>query len=266
LPDASDQSEPEPEPELDRESASSPSGGRGAEGNGGGQSSDQLPAASDQPESEPSLDPFALRERHLLPVQNRALRSVKRSLVEAQNQALEDLRLVDGWEPDESIVRGEISDALAVLARESMVAGFAAAAEMMDTTETPQPDNVDAGDPSSEFAGALIEAARGSVVRSRGAGAGHREIASALSRVFRSWRTDEAERRVQFASRAAYHIGVTAALADLAATDLEVIASGRPCRECPANKGPWAIADGLPSGTMMPPARIECACVIVPSR
>jgi hypothetical protein len=84
--------------------------------------------------------------------------------------------------------------------------------------------------------------------------------------VFRSWRTDEAERRVQFASRAAYHIGVTAALADLGATDLEVIPSGRPCRECPANKGSWAIADGLLSGTEMPPSRIDCACAIIPSR
>ncbi|MEA3509837.1 MAG: hypothetical protein U9R51_00230, partial [Actinomycetota bacterium] len=218
------------------------------------------------PESEPSLDPFALRERHLLPVQNRALRSVKRSLVEAQNQALEDLRLVEGWEPDENIVAVEVAEALAVLARESMVAGFAAAAEMMDTTETPQPDSVDPGDPSSEFGKALIEAAQGSVARSRGAGAGHREVASALSRVFRSWRTDEAERRVQFASRSAYHIGVTAALADLGATVLEVVPSGRPCVECPANRDPWSIGDGLPSGTVMPPSRIDCACAVVPSR
>jgi hypothetical protein len=163
-------------------------------------------------------------------------------------------------------VADEVSQALSLLARESMVAGFAAAAEMMDTTETPQPDNVDPGDSSVEFGTALVDAAQGAVARSRGAGAGHREIASALSRVFRSWRTDEAERRVQFASRAAYHIGVTAALADLGATDLEVIPSGRPCRECPANKGSWAIADGLLSGTEMPPSRIDCACAIIPSR
>ncbi|MCJ7779995.1 MAG: hypothetical protein MUQ27_04150, partial [Acidimicrobiia bacterium] len=88
---------------------------------------------------------------------------------------------------------------------------------------------------------------------------------SSLSRVFRSWRTDEAERRVQFASRGAYHIGVAAALADLGATDLAVTSSERPCRECPANKGSWTIGDGLPAGTTMPPARLECACTIVPS-
>ena len=252
--------------DSDLESPSSLLGEGVAEGDGGGQTVPSEDAATEESEPEPSLDPFALRERHLLRVQNRALRSVKRSLVEAQNRALEDLRLIDGWEPDEGLLTGEIPGALSVLARESMVAGFAAAAEMMDTAETPQPDNVDPGDPSSEFTGALIEAAQGSVTRSRGAGAGHREVASALSRVFRSWRTDEAERRVQFASRAAYHIGVTAALADLGATEFEVIPSGRPCRECPANKGSWAITDGLPSGTVMPPSRIECACVIVSSR
>jgi hypothetical protein len=260
LPAAGDQ----PEPATDESvPASSEDDGEDSEG-------DQPLVAGDQPEPdldpEPSLDPFAVRERHLLSVQNRALRSVKRSLVEAQNQALEDLRLVDGWEPDERIVAGEVFDALGVLARESMVAGFAAAAEMMDAPETPQPDNADPGDLSSEFAAALVEAAQSSVARSRGVGAGHRETASGLSRVFRSWRTDEAERRVQFASRTAYHIGVAAALADLGATDLDVVVSGRPCMECPANKGSWAIADGLPSGTMMPPARLECVCTIVPSR
>ncbi|MEA3503224.1 MAG: hypothetical protein U9R47_10645, partial [Actinomycetota bacterium] len=193
------------------------------------------------------------------------LRSVKRSLVEAQNQALENLRLIDGWEPDAAIVNGEVSVALTALARESMVAGFAAAAEMMGADESPQPADVEPGDPSIEFADALLEATKSSVERSRDSRAGNRETAASLSRVFRSWRTDEAERRVQFASRSAYHVGIAAALADLGATDLTVAPSGRPCLECPANKGPWAITDGLPSGTLMPPARLECACTIVPS-
>ncbi len=262
LPTAGDQ--PEPEPESDRSSSSSPPGGGVAEGDGGGQ---VVPSESaEAQESEPSIDPIALRDRHLLPVQNRALRSIKRRLVEAQNQALENLRLIEGWEPDATIVDGEVSEALTTLARESMVAGFAAAAEMMGTNESPQPADVEPGDPSAEFAGALVAAVQSTVARSRESGAGHRETASSLSRVFRSWRTDEAERRVQFASRAAYHIGVVAALADLGATDLTVASSGRPCRECPANKSPWKITDAIPDGTMMPPARLECACTIVPSR
>ena len=215
--------------------------------------------------SETAVDPFALRERLLLPVQNRALRTVKRHLVEAQNRSLEDLRLIEGWEPDASIVSEEVVEALVVLARESMVAGFAAAAEMTDADRTPQPDGVEPGDPSVEFGAALVEAAQGSIARSRESGAGHRETGSSLSRVFRSWRTDDAERRVQFASRAAYHVGLTAALAELGAKDVAVVVSGRPCPECPENRGPWTISDGPPAGTALPPARLECTCTIVPS-
>jgi hypothetical protein len=190
---------------------------------------------------------------------------VKRHLVEAQNRALESLRLTDGWEPDSSIVSDEVVEALVVLARESMVAGFAAAAEMTGADKTPQPDVVDEEDPSVEFGAALVEAAQASVGRSRESGAGHRETGSSLSRVFRSWRTDDAERRVQFASRASYHLGLTAALAELGTKDVAVVASGRPCPECPENKGPWTIGDGPPAGTALPPARLECACTIVPS-
>lgn len=212
----------------------------------------------------PSTDPFALRERLLLPVQNRALRTVKRHLVEAQNRALEDLRLTDGWEPDASIVSDGVVEALVGLARESMVEGFAAAAEMIGADETPQPEDIEPEDASADFAEALVEAARTSVARSREAGAGHRETGASLSRVFRAWRTDDAERRVQFASRSAYHAGVMAALAELGSMDLAVATSGRPCRECPANKGPWRFGEAPPIGTTVPPARLDCACTIVP--
>ena len=225
------------------------------------------PAPSEDTGSSPGgdLDAFALRERLLLPVQNRALRTVKRHLVEAQNRALEDLRLTDGWEPDASIVSDEVVEALRVLAQESVVAGFTAAAEMTGTAQTPQPDNVEIGDSSVEFTAALVDAVQGSVARSRETAAGHRETGASLSRVFRSWRTDDAERRVRFASRTAYHAGVTAALAHLGSAEVAVIASGHPCADCPATKGPWSISAGPPSGTMMPPARVECACTIVPS-
>ena len=45
---------------------------------------------------------FELRERLLLPITNRVLRDVKRQLTEAQNLALEQLRLNEGaWQPDQ---------------------------------------------------------------------------------------------------------------------------------------------------------------------
>ncbi len=224
------------------------------------------PKAVAAPAPTTDLDPFELRERLLLPVQNRALRTVKRHLVEAQNRSLEDLRLTEGWEPDGSIVADEVFESLAVLTHESMVAGFTAAAEMLGTIETPQPDAATAPDLSEDFATALLEATQASIARSRASGAGQRETGASLSRVFRSWRTDDAERRVRFASRSAYHVGVTAALADLGVTEAAVAESGRACPECPANKGPWRIGDGPPAGTSAPPARLECACTVVPSR
>lgn len=273
---------PEYEPSVESSRASDSSSQRGgaAEGDGGGRTPDveedpeskpQPPVSVPTPDDERSplpgltVDPFGLRERLLLPAQNRALRIIKRHLVEAQNRALENLRLTAGWEPDASIVSEEVIDALLVLARESMVAGFAAAAEMTGSGQTPQPDAVEPGDPSVEFGAALIEATQASIARSRDSGAGQRETGSSLSRVFRSWRTDDAERRVQFASRAAYHRGLTAALEELGSNDVTVIVSGRPCPECPGNKGPWTISEGLPGDTAMPPARLECACTIVPS-
>ena len=215
--------------------------------------------------AESGPDPFELRDRLLLPVQNRALRMVKRQLVEAQNQALEDLRLTDGWEPDEAIISNEAVESLTRLSRESMVAGFAAAAELMGADVTPQPEHIALDDHADAFVGELVAAARSSLVRSREAGAGHRETSSALSRVFRAWRTDEAERRVRYASYGAYHAGLAAALADLGAARIEVKPSGRPCAECPATAGPWPISEAPPGGTLMPPARLTCACTIVPS-
>lgn len=223
------------------------------------------PAEDPVPSRADDLDAFALRERLLLPVQNRALRTVKRHLVEAQNRALEDLRLTDGWEPDDSIVSDEVVGALRILAQESLVAGFTAAAEMTGSEQTPQPGNVAPGDPSVDFGAALIEAVQASVDRSRKTAAGHRETGASLSRVFRSWRTDDAERRVRFASRVAYNEGVTAALDALGYPEVVVTASGHPCADCPATKGPWLISAGPPSGTKLPPARVECACTIVPS-
>jgi hypothetical protein len=229
--------------------------------------SERAPAAATEPAHarDDGLDAFALRERLLLPVQNRALRTVKRHLVEAQNRALEDLRLTEEWEPDESIVSDEVVEAFRVLAQESLVAGFTAAAEMTGTAQTPQPDGIAPGDPSVDFAAALVAAVRASVHRSRETAAGQRETGASLSRVFRSWRTDDAERRVRYSSRVAYHDGVTAALEALGVSEVAVVVSGHPCADCPATKGPWSISAGPPRGTKMPPARVECACTIVPS-
>ena len=49
----------------------------------------------------PDVDPDQMRERLLLPLQNRAHREVKRQLTEQQNLALEQFRVTGAdWNPD----------------------------------------------------------------------------------------------------------------------------------------------------------------------
>ncbi len=277
--------EPEPKPgaldDLFAELRHSPGGGRQVESDNGERREEAVigsaavvtvseePAESSDAAADPplvagdSLDPFALRDRLLLPVQNRALRLVKRQFVAAQNRALEELRLDPEWIPQRDLVNGEISDALVDLTSESTGAGFAAAGELLGRTDPPRPE-LDSEDPTEEFIGTFIEAAGLSLERSRSAGAGKRETASSLSRVFRAWRTDDAERRVRFLSHTAYHGGVLAALLAMDCERVLVSPSGRSCVDHGVGTAPWQIFDGPPAGTLVPPASLECSCTIVP--
>jgi len=230
-----------------------------AEGNGA-----RVETRASQLATRDSIDPFALRDRLLLPVQNRALRLVKRQLVSAQNRALEHLRLDEAWTPDISLVDGEIGGVLVSVAEESMAAGFAAAAELLGRSDAPQPE-IHVDDPTVEFTTVFVEAAALSLERSRSAGAGKRETASSLSRVFRAWRTDDAERRVRFISRRAYQQGVLDGLQAMDCHQVSVIPSNRSCVDCGQGSGPWPIADGPPPGTLIPPASLECSCTVVPA-
>ena len=112
----------------------------------------------------------------LIPVQNAALRTIKRQLVDLQNDALEHLRTEDAWEPDE-----EFTDRFSEPFSELAVAIT---------------DDGDDGGAASVFATDLYDAVSNAVVGAREAGSGDRAIAAATSKVFRTWRSDEAERRV----------------------------------------------------------------------
>ena len=109
-----------------------------------------------------------------IPMQNDALRSIKRSLVELQNETLEHLRTDPAWVPLESFMDrftpafGELADAV----------------------------GSEPGDLGEAFAADLSDAVSSAIERTRGAGGGDREVAAAASKVFRMWRSDEAERRV----------------------------------------------------------------------
>lgn len=112
----------------------------------------------------------------LVPMQNAALRDIKRSLVDLQNDTLEHLRTDDDWLPPKKYANkfGE------------------AFASMADAIGTHDKDGREAAAFQDDLLGALVSA----IEKSRDSGAGSRAVAAAASKVFRTWRSDEAERRV----------------------------------------------------------------------
>ncbi len=211
------------------------------------------------------VDAFAVRDRRLLPIQNQVLRTVKRDLVELQNRALEELRMDDGWEPTVDDIAAGLSGVVADVPGEAELAGAAGAAELVGAAMTPEIATTAASDPAAAFAAALHEAVAASLRRSRGAGAGTREVAASVSKVFRAWRTDEAERRVRTLAYEAYHRGLLAGLAALGVDHVEVVSAGLSCGRCPAGMGPWSPGGSPPKGTVVPPAEPSCGCTVVPA-
>ena len=210
---------------------------------------------------------LAIRERLLLPAHNRALRTVKRGLVDLQNLALEDLRVDGGWEPNGDFVAGAFDETIDALSRESIVAGYAAAAELTGARESPQPEQPDLDNPVTEFTSGLRDVLQTQIVKSRASGAGPREVASAISKVFRAWRTDEAERRLQAVSYRAYHAGLLAGLSALGVAEAVSVIVGIPCEWCPSNAGsPWPPGEALPEGTGLPPVLPTCQCTLAPAK
>lgn len=112
----------------------------------------------------------------LIPFQNAALKDIKRTLVELQNDALEHLRTDVGWVPKRAFTN-------------KFKAPFAELAKKITH------DKEDGG-AAKEFGADLFDAVTGALAKARQSGAGDRQVASSVSRVFRMWRADEAERRV----------------------------------------------------------------------
>jgi hypothetical protein len=114
-------------------------------------------------------------------------------------------------------------------------------------------------------AAALGDAIGDALERTRASGGGARERSSAVGRVFRAWRTDEAERRVRRVAAASYHRGLLGGLAALGVVEVAAVELGVPCGRCPAGRGAtWAPGAALPAGTEIPPATSSCSATIVP--
>jgi DivIVA domain-containing protein len=202
-----------------------------------------------------TIDPFDVRDALLLPVSNRALRSVKRQLTEAQNEALEAIRLDENsWILDAAPLEAGLRPDLVVLAGESFAAGHAAAEQLTDTKLARPATPADPA--TGGFAAALSAELARALADGRAHDHGARELASDVSRVFRAWRTDESERRLRHMSQAAFHSGLVASLGDV---PLRWVVAGRGCAVCRDLGGRDQVSD-------VPPAHDGCACTIVPVR
>jgi len=219
------------------------------------------------PESEPAPprrvrrfdgDPVELRSRLILPVSNRALRNIKRQLTEAQNEALEELRLSDGeWIPDGPSLGARLRPDLVVLASEAFASGHSAAMEM--TGERFKRPSTPKTEPELEWVAALLQDINHALVEGRKQGQGARQLGASVSRVFRAWRTDEAERRVAELAASRYHAGLAEVLESNGHTT-EWVVSGRGCTTCrtsaESDSGEWET---------LPPAHANCGCTLIPA-
>lgn len=143
------------------------------------------------------------RHTRLLPITNRALRGVKKAMTDLQNLALDGLRTDVQWRPDPVEIADALRAELITVWSESFAAGHAAAEERFDTKlkrpPTPHPEVAE------DLADALAHAVSGALDQ---AGEEPRERQSAVSRVYRVWRTDEAERRVRDLATEAFRLGM----------------------------------------------------------
>lgn len=148
------------------------------------------------------------RDTRLLPITNRALRGTKKSITELQNIALDQLRVDEKWRPDQKALAETLGADLITLWAESFAAGHAVA-EDMTGSKLKRPAT-----PHSEAVEEVSTALSDSLTRAlEEAGGGQRERQSAASRVFRVWRSDEAEQRLRELALRAYQQGVERSVA-----------------------------------------------------
>ncbi len=150
-----------------------------------------------------STDWIGERDTRLLPITNRALRGVKKAVTELQNIALDSLRTDEDWRPDATSISEAVRAELTTVWAESFAAGHSVAEEMTgDKLKRPRTPRIGI---VKDFGVALGIAVEGAL---DDAGKGQRERQSAASKIYRVWRTDEAERRIREAAIDAFERGI----------------------------------------------------------
>jgi len=116
---------------------------------------------------------------------------------------LDSLRTAEDWRPDEGSIADSIHAELVAVWSESFAAGHAVAEQMAGDRLKRPATPVSKAD--QEFASDLADAVSTALDK---AGEGPRERQSAASRVFRVWRSDEAERRIRDIAVLGYETGI----------------------------------------------------------
>jgi len=204
-------------------------------------------------------DPLELRDRLALPLHNQGLRDVKRRIVDMQSTALDALGAGRAWVPDSDAMAAELAAALGPVVQKAATAGVEAAGALAGIA-VPKPV-------VGERPATLIKAMAadlGTAVRSAlSGGGGPAESSAAVSRVFRAWRGDQAERWVRSVTFAAYHDSMVGGLAAAAVEKVAGVGSGRPCPSCVGpDEVEWDPAGPPPDGLLVPPAELDCICTI----
>lgn len=211
-------------------------------------------------EPDGDTDPMVLHDRLVLPAHNLGLRELKRRIVDLQNIALDGLRAA-GWSPDAALIAGDVTPALEPALQKAAAAGLEAARTLAGV-RVDKP----AGSPRVKRLIATMASDLASQLRTAAGGeAGREETVATVGRVFRAWRTDEAERWVRALVDAAYHDELLGALAG-SGFEVVGIAPGAVCAECPAAAGvAWDPSGVPPDGVRVPPAHLGCVCTIGPA-
>lgn len=180
-------------------------GSEGAEDTAGQQAEEEVAAddVADSSDADDGIDWLEVRDERLIPVTNRALRGVKKAMTEVQNVALDSLRTDEDWKADAGDIGMAVHAEIVGVWAESFAAGHSVAEEMtgVKVKRPPTPST----DADSKFGSALASAVNSALEQ---AGDGPRERQSAASRVFRVWRSDEAERRIRDIAIEAYQAGI----------------------------------------------------------
>ena len=210
--------------------------------------------------SRSALSPLELYDRKLLPVTNRALRAVKRQLIDIESEQLEGLReSTNGWAPELSQLAHPLAHVLTVMEREAFEQGHSAATEFTGTSLPGPRDEVE-GEGSESFTSGLLDEVARAVRDAREAGLPIGEVSKTLSRVYRLWRTDEAERRLRFLAGRSYHRGLVEGLRRAGVEKYRLEVAGG-CTECAAEAPRIFAAEEIP----LVPAGADCRCILLPA-